>query len=339
MGYKVTIDTTEISANCTYQLNIVPKMNENGTVEYREVFLDVEAQVREDTPALVADKLKIYFDLAALTNKLVPVTIKLDDVEKFSFQPGSCVFGPTVSGFQTLEADGNGGSLWRFQIGVYARLPGNNFEGLFDLQTSLLVIRNAVGDVIRKVWRASAKAKTVTLAKSAILGFKPSGAKNITEELEEFYQERRISGMWVWDKNRQTVLCNVHIIGADGDVIDPQIPRGTKPLLHEARKQPTRIIIVGRVTGDETIKAPPAHFKQSATMRRQPREEDNEEGPSYKSDEDVALGKLSLDFMEVWLCTEDKPPKANHGDHAIGKAAAGKSPEPPAGKIAISAGG
>lgn len=337
MGWKVVIGDVEITENVSFNLHADPVMNEAGTTEYVDINLEIEAQTEEDTPSDVADATKDLFDMAAVNRSLVAVALELDDVEKFSFTPGASLLGPVVSGFRTIPSDGNAGSHWRYALSIYARVPGNNFSGLYDLHTALLVMKNPEGEVVRKVWTATAKAKTVELAKSAILGFKPSG--KVSEQIEEHYQDRTANGLWVWDRTQFSTLCVVRVQRGEGFVVDPQVGKGTRPLFHEARLQPHRITVISRTSSpDANIKAPAPHFKESATMKRIRREEESDAEPSYKSPEDRALGILSRDTMEVWLCADKEPPKANHGDHAVGKTES-KAKEPPTGKIALSAGG
>lgn len=338
MGWKVVIGSTTIDANHRFDLTATPKENEAGKVEYVDVFVEVEGQVVESTPSAVADKTKTYFDLAATAQALVSVSLKLDDVAKFEFTPAASLRGPTVVDFHTIPDDGAGGSLWRYSLTIYLRLPGNNFQGLYDLQTSLVTIENASGDVVRKIWKASARAKTLATAKSAILGFKPSGSL-VLSEVEEFYQERRATGLWIWERNLTSVVEVMRISGRKGWVIDPQVGKDAAPLLHEARLQPIKAVIIGRARGPAgAVEAPKPHFKESKTMKRQEVDEENGKDPTFVSEEDRELGMYTIEFMEVWLCTDKKLPKADHGDHAAGKEDSGEK-EPLAGKIALSAGG
>lgn len=339
MGWKVIVGDMEIDEHVRFDLHVDDILNESGKIEYSDLTITIEGEVVAATPSDVADALKEQFDLAAANHSLVSVALELDATDKFSFSPAECLLGPVVTGFRTVPADGNAGSHWRYALTVYARLLGSgSFQGLYELHTSLLKDKDVKGEVVRKVWSATAKAKTSELAMKAILGFKPTGTE-VREQTEEHYQDRTASGLWVWDRTQFSTVCVVKVTRGEGKVVDPQVGRGTRPLFHEARLQPHRITVISHTTGpDMNIKAPAPHFKESDTMIRMPREEESDPEPSYKSPEDRAAGILSFDTMEVWYCTDKQIPKANHGDHAVGKQS-GKVKEPPTGKIALSAGG
>jgi hypothetical protein len=323
MGYKIEISddtgTVEIDANYSFSLKHEKKLNQRGKVDWVDVWIQIEGNIVDSTPGAVADQAKEYSDLVALRLKPVEVAISLDGNDKWTYSPGTCENGPAVVDFDEPVEDGNGGSKWRYALTIYAKLPGDS--EVQDLYIALTVDKNIDGKVIRKIWEASATAKTYQKALSTIMQFKPSG--KVRERIKETFSERTAAAVWVWEESRVSIECVVRWRGGKGHEVDLQVGSNDTPLLHRARREPFLVEVIGTVTGAEgQVKAPAPHFSESATMARQERLETN-------ADPTLVDGEMTLEFNEVWYCTAAKVPKPNHVGHNSSKQI-GPAGNPPA---------
>lgn len=324
MGWTIDIvysaGTLTLDSNFDFAPRVSKQVTARNVVEYVDVYFDVQGQVVGATPALVAAAFKAIYEQVTIRLQPVTVTIKLDGVEQFAFTPGASKAGPTILEMEAPKEDGNGGSKWAYSFTIFVRLPGNNFAGLHDLHTRLTVVRNESGVVVTKIWEAVGRATTIATALAGVKRFKPSG--RVSEEItESFDPDPTASATWVWRRTTLTHLETISILGGGKSYeIDPQAGVNVAPLLHLARRGAWIIRLDGVVRGLETDKivAPPAHWKETATMKRMEALE-VKSFPTRTSQEDADLGHLSLSYSEVWVCTAATVPAPNHGSHALTK--------------------
>jgi len=322
MGWTVEIQhsagTYTFDDNYNWEPRFAKQLTAKGIVEYVDFYLDVKGQVVAATPGDVADETKVIADLVAIRLTPVTVTIKLDGVTKWTFTPGTSVAGPSVVEFNPEPENGNGGSRWAFSLTIFARLPGNNFAGLHELRTQLTVVKNISGVVVTKVWQATGKASTLATARSGVLQFKPSG--KVSEEIIQSQDpEPQASATWVWRRTLLVHIENIQIVGGGKSYeVDPQAGVGVRPLLHLARRGAQIIRLDGVIQGPEKDKlvAPPAHWRESATLKRQEAFE-TQSKPTHSSPQDIELGLKSHAYSEVYVNTGDTLPEPNHGAHGV----------------------
>lgn len=319
MGYTLEIDhaggTYALDANYNFNLRALPVVNAKKVVEYIDVYIDANGQVTGATPAAVAAALKEQYEITTLRLTPVTVTISLDGTEIFSFTPAGSVSGPCIEDFHTDPEDGNGGSKWAFTLVMFARLPGNNFQGLHELQTKLTTVKNMNGDVVEKVWEASAKAKTHQLAKAGIMKFKPAGkVREVTALIND--PEPGFGAVWTWERILLTYTETITVVGLGRSYeVDPQAGVDVAPLLHLARRGAATIILngVARAAIGDRLVAPPPHWRESKTMVRE--EALETKSFPHSTDEDLDLGIQRLEYQEIWTCTAKTIPPPSHGAH------------------------
>jgi hypothetical protein len=321
MGWTVEIEHSAGTVTFDASFSFLPQAEKSlnaarSVVEYVDTFFNLRGDVVAATPADVSERTKEIFDLVAAKLTPVNLTIKLDGVEQWAYTPGSALAGPMVMSFEPAPDQGNGGSHWRYELVLFVRTRGNNFGGLHDLRSALTVTTNISKSITRKVWEVTARASTVTAALAGVMRFKPQG--KVSEEIRKDYDLNSVSAIWVWRLTTLTFEERISIIGGGKSyIVDRQAGVNAKPLLHLARRGAHVIRLDGIARGleGEKLAPPPAHWKESATLKRMSAQED-QSFPTYASEEDRELGILTLPYSEVWVCTADKVPAPNHGTHA-----------------------
>lgn len=331
MGYEIEIQhsggTVTLDANFDWDLQATPQRTAKNVVEYVDVALEAQGQVVAATPGDVADGIKELYELAVLRFQPVTVTVSLDGAEKFKLTPSGSISGPGIADFRTVLAPGNAGSKWEFTLVIFARLPGNNFAGLYDLRTELTVTKNVSGTVIEKLWQAVAKATTIASALAGVMRFKPSG--KVSERISRgFDPEPMVSAVWLWRRTTLTHFEEIERIGGGKSYeVDPQAGVNVRPLLHLLRRGAEIVRLNGIVRGleSDSVVAPAAHWHESNTLKRMEALEVKSK-PTTASEEDLALGVKSLRYSEVYVNTGDTLPEPNHGSHGPSSTAAIAAP-------------
>lgn len=325
MGWTVDVEHSSGTVTFDSSFSFLPrcekKLNERTLTEYVDIFFNLKGRVVAATPALVAERTKELFDLVATQLAAVSFTVSLDGTEMWSYTPGAAVAGPVVVGFTPSQEAGSGGSNWGYELELFVRMPGNNFSGLNDLRSSLVVTTNVSKSVTRKVWEVSAKARTITAALQGVMRFKPSG--KVSEEIRKDFDQNMVSAVWVWNLSSLTFDEHITVTGGGRSYIeDKQAGVNRQPILHLARRGATIIRLEGVARGleSEGVEPPAAHWKESSNLRRQFAQE-VQSFPTYSSEEDRQLGIVTLPYSEIYIFTGEKVPAPNHGTHASSKTA------------------
>lgn len=320
MGAKIIIgtpgdvDSITIESDAKFTHSITNNMN-GSKVDSQDVVLDIEGDITSGTSALIWTRMA---DLGALAEEFsyLPVRVYLDaeTTARYEYLPEEAVIGPLVSNFRTVADDGAGYTHWKYGLTITITYPGNpdlgNSGDVYELSTSITELK-ANGVVIRKVWQASARAKTSAEALTAIMRYKPS-EKYITEEIQRSPQEARAAATWVWERREETqdqsskVLCyeeTVEITGGgpsyeeDSQVgaADQDMP---PPLLHLGARTKQVITLRGIVKGlSKDLVPPPPHWTENSTDMIRQR---GLETRSYPVIEDWDRGIWKLEYMEVY---------------------------------------
>lgn len=309
----------------SWDLRAFRNTDEQGRVRHVDVFITVRGRVVEDDAATVIDEIRTRFEEVQLN--LTPVTVLLfrNAEEEFRFEPGTSFAGtPRIEGFTTEPESGQGESHWGYQLDIYVKAPGNVFGGASELQTSIEETRNRKGQIIQKIWRASAKHRTVEAAFALVAGFAPP-TTDVVEKLEVFRQEARATGVWIWEAPSKQLPGKVFFIaetvtitgGGEDFIEDTQVDGEANiipPVLHEARGTARIITIRGSSFGlvAAEIEPPDPHFTQSEDLVRATGREVNGDVVL----DDVETSTFRLDWMEVWIFTGTGDiPDLNHGEH------------------------
>jgi len=291
--------------------------NEKGETEgYRATF-EIEGNVVSTSESDVADKFVDLTDEIS-TQAERQFEALLDGSAKWDIDPSDCFWGPYALNVRAVPDEGGGSSHWRYTMTVAALVKGTS--PTYDADTELTTIKNPQGKVVKKMWRATVKAKNLSAALSQVSAFKPSGG-DIAEEIREYSKRSEAVGIWTWiykrkAKNSQKVIsweCDVSEIPAGEDyIVDKQAGLKTPPVLHEIRADLAIVEVRGMMIGlDPKMKAPKPHFTQSSKkIRVKRRETGNMRTPKILSEED---GTYFLRYHEYWLI-EGKVPKAKHSD-------------------------
>ena len=316
MGYSVVIGSTTINANMNFQLSMRKNVTDADKVDTIDVSIDVEGDViSTGTASSVIDAAKALSDLVSATVTPVTVQIKLDSTTKYEFLPSIAVQGPHVMSYETVPADGNGTSRQRYRISIYVRLYGNQFQKLTELDTSITEV-DFEGKIIRKVWKATAKAGNLATALQYVKAFKPKG-KRIRGEVERFFQQNRATGVWVWEAGRDDKVFKVdediEITGGGTSYSEGlQAGEDVDPVLHKNRKRALRVTVKGKIFGfDDGVRAPAPHYSTGDDIVRM----ENESSFSEPKLVDKDLSIWAVSYTEVYLMAKSDPPSPNHRDH------------------------
>lgn len=332
MGWVITIGTGAeqivIDANARFGINVSKNVNSQGDVESVDWQIDVDGEVIDGDPDVIADLIAEYADAVAENHDAVEVLLTLDGDDKFDLDPADGFVGPFISNFKTTTTPGAGQSHWGFSFTILYKsrgaVGGTQPQDVYEFHTSLATTKRH-GKIVRKVWKASATSTSSSSAKAAVLGFKPSDTF-ITEELEEFFKDARATAVWVWEAEAAGVRvwdCRVtQQGGGQGYVADSQAGVGEPALLHMKQFGVWRIDVRGRIVGfTPDIKPPAAHYAESDTLVRAV---DLEQQSTVKLS-DRLRQEYELEYHEVYLCTAAAPPAPKHeGDHHL--ADPGKAP-------------
>ena len=314
-----------LNAQENFELRSSAHRKDDGGVDYVEWFIEAEGDIVATVPGTVADGLLTRANVVGATN--VTVTLKVDGVAKKVWTPGGSMENtPIISDFDTTPNDGAGSSHWNYSLSIYVKeKTSENDEdpNVFDTSTSIMTVKNVFTRVIRKVWRAEAKGKKLKDALKFVLDFRPN-SNRVTEELERFFDEKRVVGVWVWDalQDEDFSWIDEDPITKTGGGVDfvedrqaaePGAPTKTRPPLQHLARRSARVIRVrGTVRGyvSKKLKPPLPHYVASSKMIRWTAAEESHEvaGPDK-------FGVYYLPYTEVWINSSDKDPKPNHHGH------------------------
>lgn len=339
MGWKVLIGegATQftISASAKFDLEVRTTHNERGDADTVEHFVEIEGDLVSGTPAQVT---QLLIDTRAEAGtKFTPrrVQLQLDGVTKFDFKPVDGVGSPRIQNVRTIDEEGNADSHWRYAMSIFAKQPGNLANEMLELQTSVLEVQKN-DRVVRKVWRAGGKSKTVAMALTGILAFKPDNDQ-LLQEIEQFPEDNRVTAVWTWEAQQdegppggpndgiiEFLEDPVEIVGdAEDWVPDPQVSAdGTpaQPKLHRRRVQEIIVTIRGRVRGfkRDQLAPPPAHLTPDENIRRAR----GREVLFDASLEDPTREIYVLPYQEIYVATnltkEEVRARINHIGHGGG---------------------
>lgn len=325
MGWKVIISpgtkndpsAFTVDAKFKFDLNGRVHDDEQGQVQYIEYNVDIEGDVVSSTVG--ADLLAIMDELKEYQPR--NVYLELDGTTMYTWLATECVGSPRILAFRTVDQDGNGSSHWRYAFSIYIKQGGNvSFNtSVVALETSLLIVSEG-SQVIKKVWRAYAKANSVAKALQMVMSFKPSD-KTTHEEIERRFQSNEAVGTWTWElfKNFYIIEEPVQYTGNGKSYVwDYAVSDGNSPpppIIHRAANEVTRIVVRGVVRGNnpDILEPPPPHFSDNGTtMVRCEAEEER----SFPGIEDPIKGIWQRPYMEVWYFAGiGKPPGPNHSSH------------------------
>lgn len=325
MGWQVVISPGSITdpnaftvnGRHSFDLQGNVKDNEKGQVEYIEFHVEVDGDIVASPSSAVAIALLQTMDQL---KQYTPRNVYLiqDGVTRYTWTPATCIGSPRIIAFKTKDEDGNADSHWRYSFTIYVKQLGNLGNGVVDLQTSLLVVKEQ-NQVVKKVWRAFARGTSVANALNLVLSFKPQD-QTLHEEIERFFQDNSVRASWTWDLYKNYVITEEPIVytgNGKSYVWDYAVGNGgnpAPPILHLAAYEMTKIRVKGIVRGtDPTSLTPPnAHFTVSPSMVRNFAEEET----YFPSIEDPLRGIYALPYTEVWYFTgPGTPPLPNHGSH------------------------
>jgi hypothetical protein len=314
-----------LDTNVAYELSSEITYSDNADAQRVEHVLEIEGEVVEADQGDLYDSMVALHDQVSASDYLGPqrIQIEQDGENKWDFDPANCINSPVLTSFRAIREPGAGVSHWKYRITAKV-LKRGAFEGgnqnteVFEVHTSIAV-RSIGTTVVRKTWKAEAKAKTVGAAKAAVLGYKPGNSDSIEGEVEVYPQDSRATGVWVWElKNDFWIEETVDITGGD-EIYDAEERIGVSskdqptPLFHPRPLPAMRIHVRGVVRGRDPskLKAPAAHVKEGADVVRQKGLE--RRGSAVL--EDVQRGMWKLDFEEIYDCSKRSPPKLDHSDH------------------------
>lgn len=327
MGHTITIgegaDQLALSANIRFDIKALKNMSAGGDdVESVDVTVEIEGVIRDTSPATVSSSIFSYLQQVTDNFDTVRVLIEQDGTDRLDLKPETSFIGPHVIAFSTMRSEegGTGEGHWRYSFTVVCKTKGNVSEdndSVYELHRSLAITRKN-GKVVRKVWKITARSTSWESALSAVESFRPS-EKYITEELEPFYDEKRATGVWVWEAESAGVLswkCKVTAsMGRVGFVGRGRAGKDADGVLYLKRRMPLRIEIVGQIISlDPRVAAPSAHYSQSATMFRAT-EEEFDFGVAEIHDQ--KRGEYLLDYNEVWYSTGPTEKPSHSGDHHL----------------------
>lgn len=318
-GTDLTLDE-----NVSFDLDAVKTRANSGRVDFVEVFITARGNSKKSSAALIMADIRGRTDevLSEFTAKRIQ--IQRDGVDEYDFQASTSLEGtPVIESFRTLPESGQGESHYRYELGIYVKLPGNAFSGAKKIRTSIETFKNVKGEFVEKIWRALVEHRTFQLANSTARSFKPSST-DITERRIIQFNDAVAEYVWRWEARQKTkgkkIISVTETIRTTGDgddfVPDTQVlasGKPTKPILHQAVGVETIIVIEGVTLAlTDKIKPPAQHYTPSADLKRAAAREVKGK-VTLVSIED---GTFQLPWMEVWLFTgKGAVPEPRHGDH------------------------
>ena len=322
MAWTITIgegdDAVVLDEGAHFSIKAGKNLNSNNDVESADQNIFVEGVVANDTPTNISARIAELLQQVTAQFNGVRVLIEQDGETWLDLQPSEGFVGPQIIEFETTgqEEGGAGQECWRYKFAILYKskaLQDDEDENIYELQTSIAVTKKN-GKVVRKVWKASAKSTSSDAALASVVGFKPS-EKYITEELEEFAQDARATGVWVWELESGGIKgwdCRVTYTGGrQGWVEVEQAGENEDPILFPAQRGALVIEVVGKITSYEQGITPPAeHFSESDTLVRDTSLEKTQEPEVF----DRLRGEYTLQYHEVWKSFGPLPGTANHAD-------------------------
>lgn len=323
MGWTVQIGeggtAYTISTDAAFNIEAQAIPRDGGGIDALEYTCEIEGYITGATASAVADN---FVDLMEeVTEKFTArrVQIALDGTTKFDWTTTDGFAGPYVTLVRSEGEKGNWDSKTRYRavISYRARASGGG-DALFELSTSLAVT-TVNGEIVRKVWRASAKSNTAATALSKIMKYKPN-EPNITQEIERFFKEGRATAVWVWDsRNAKGFLshkCTVTSTGwGRGWIEQKQAGKDKEAILFRKRNSSETITVKGVILGLDPAKleSPEDHFTESDTLKR-----DLQAETFYDVEiEDPVRGIYKLEYMEVWRSIGPSQVANHHGHDKI----------------------
>lgn len=328
IGEGATQLVLDTNVNVDFERNV--RYLENGDVDVSETHFFLTGDlVADQDPGDLWDAL---VELAGEPHKLGPKRFQLivSGETKFDLEPVDCVKSPTVLSFKCDADEGAGVGHFKWSMVVYVKQHGGQVEegadqppGLFSFSSSVAV-RQVDDVIVRKEWRASAKAKDLGAAYQQVSSFGPTPKKGsgVTREIERNFEDLRVSAVWVWERSRLfDIDCDVEITGYGDSYIEDKRVGGAEANAHLARKGLVYVRVDGTIWGPkETISPPPAHYTATSYLFR----ETAKEGRFYPKVFDAEQGIYSLRFQERWCSTGGHPGPPDHHGHDIIKQ--GKNP-------------
>lgn len=306
-------DAITIASKAAFEINSEKNFSSEDEVESVDWTVRIRGEIVGATAEAVADGYIALHKLVSDVTDPVRVQIALDGVVKFDLDPAEGFTGPHVISIRPVAEEGAGHSHWAYELVVVFRgKPSSSQNDLYNFSASFTKVTVA-GRVVRQVWRASGNAKTMKVAESAVLSYKPS-EKNVSEDLTVSPTEASAAGVWVWEP-LQRVRCRVRRTGAKDYAESGQAGKDAAPVLHRLMDRARVVTISGTVFGrTEVLSAPAAHFTESANVQRVDGRE-SENGDVYSPAEE--RGIYALDFQEVWLITGPVPAIKHDGNHHL----------------------
>jgi hypothetical protein len=305
-GWVVNVGSLQFVQNSRFDLATHKNFTDAGTLESYDLVLTVEGRVTGATPELVSAGIAALQAATLEETSGVDVTIDLNGVEQFSFEVVEAFFGPHIIEFETLPEEGNADSLWRYRMTVMARMMINNN---YDINLSFEQTWNN-GNLIREIWKVSAKAATVTDAVNFVNQYRPAD-EGMTWTLIQSATGNSASGTGVWEA-LQEYDETITVTGGQDYSPEGQPGDNASPLLHQLFRKALVIRIQGKVIGyNENLTIPSAHFTPSGTLVRKVAAESD-------SDQQVLIlnadkGIYYIPYEEIWICTDSTMPTINHG--------------------------
>jgi len=332
MGYSIKLDNGTTSRTIPSNVAILPSakktISTRGDVESADVTLKVSGDIVETSEAAIGAK---FFDfLSDVTEKFDPVTVTIyqDATVLKVYSPSEGFVGPHVVSFESdKDTDpGTGYSKWSYVFVIEYKAQGSQQQGeepVFGLTRSLAITKKN-GKIVRKVWKVSAQGTSSSSALNAVKAAKPS-EKYITEETEEFFDEQRATGIWIWEaeaKGIKRITCRVTFGGGVGFVTVPRPGPTGQPRRFALMNEPKRLEVETEIISYEAeIPPPSAHFTEGPELWRAPREERLQLGSAIH---DSVRGEYKRTFHEVYYTTGVVP--APDHDNAHNLINAGRAP-------------
>lgn len=306
-GWVVNVGSLQFVANSRFDLATHKNFTDSGTLEGYDLVLTVEGRVTGATPELVSAGIAALQSATLDETAGVNVTIDLNGVQQFNFQTVDAFFGPHIIEFETLPEEGNADSLWRYRMTVMARMMVNIN---YDLNLAFEQTWNN-GNLIREVWKVSAKAANVATALAFVKKYRPAD-EGMTWTLTQSSTGNSASGIGVWEALQEY---DETIETKGGQRFSPEGQPGdnASPLLHQLFRTAIVIRIRGRVVGyNQNITIPQPHYQPSATLVRDfSQETDSGDQVLIQNPE---KGIYYIPYEEVWICTDDRVPDPDHGN-------------------------
>ena len=318
---RLTIGSSD---NADFSISGTATHDSSGETQMVTTVIRVYGDLVQPSDTALADRMLLWLDQVAKSKGTMTVQLELNSVVKREWIPANCYGSPVVDFFETRRVAGDGESHWDVSLGITIRQGieaaaggGGGSDAPVAYSGEITTVKNTGGDIIKKIWRMTATAKTAAKAAAFVLGFKPAAVR-VEEELTRGSAEQSATVTWVYDAQRdetgiiRVVEEPIRMVGLGHPWFPTYRVGGLRAVFHRGRRREGVIVVSGRI---ESYTAPipsmPYHFNDADDMKLQNTTSNYLDTTEFDRDRGIWVRP----FHEEWIYTGDAIPVPTHSGH------------------------